>query len=195
MIGSQLGKLTGVDLEAPTTLGKVMELAGRLDEVHGPTLALGIAVTVFRFVLRWRWPLAPGSLLAVVGAAVIVAVFGLEAQGVALVGPVPSGLPTPTLPAMSVSDVTALIGSAAAITFVGYSDVALTAGAFAARNGETIDPNREFLALAPRSAAGLWRRDVRVGVTNRDPGRDARPQQAAGSASVAVIVVVVAVPG
>jgi MFS superfamily sulfate permease-like transporter len=76
-----------------------------------------------------------------------VAVFGLEAQGIAVVGPVPSGLPSVSLPALSASDVMALLGSAAAISFVGYTDVALTGRAFAARTGETIDANREFLAM------------------------------------------------
>lgn len=198
MIGSQLGTLTGVTLEADTTVGKIVELARSLDEVQPATLALGIAVTVFLFVLRWRWPLAPGALLAVVGAAVAVAVLGLEEQGIAVVGPVPSGLPTPALPALGWSDITALIGSAAAITFVGYSDVALTGRAFAARNGETIDPNRELLAMgAANVAAGLTGGFALSASGSRTAIVDAmhaRSQAAGIVAAVSVIVVVLAVP-
>jgi high affinity sulfate transporter 1 len=156
MIVSQLGTLTGVDIEADGVIAQLQELSGRMDEIQPIPLALGLGVTVFLVVLRRLAPLAPGTLIAVVGSAILVAVLGLEAQGVAVVGPVPSALPTPVLPALSVADITALVGSAAAIAFVGYTDVALTGRAFAARTGETIDANREFLALgAANVAAGF----------------------------------------
>lgn len=156
MIVSQLGTITGIGVTTSGPLGRIVEIVGRLDEIQPVTLTLGGAVTVFLIVLRRLKPLAPGTLIAVVGAGLIVWALGLEAQGVAIVGPVPSGLPVPTLPAISIGDITALLGSAAAITFVAYSDVALTGRAFAARTGEQIDPNQEFLALgAANVVAGL----------------------------------------
>jgi MFS superfamily sulfate permease-like transporter len=162
-------------------------------------MALGAAVVVFLLVLRRVAPLAPGSLLAVAGAAALVAVFGLEAQGIALVGPVPTGLPAPALPAIGPSEVTALLGSAAAITFVGYSDVALTGRAFSVRNGETIDPNREFLALGVANVAtGLAGGFAITASSSRTAIVDAmhaRSQVAGLAAAVSVIVVVLAVPG
>ena len=199
MIVSQLGTLTGIELAGSGTVGKITELAGRLGEVRPPSLALGGAVVVFLFVLRWRWPLAPGSLLAVAGASAAVALLGLEAQGISLVGAVPSGLPAPSLPAIGGADVTALVGSAAAITFVGYSDVALTGRAFAARNGETIDPNREFLALgAANVAAGLTGGFALSASGSRTAIVDAmhaRSQVAGVVAALSTIVVVLLVPG
>jgi sulfate permease, SulP family len=198
MIGSQLGTLTGVTLEADTTVGRIIELARSLDGIQPATLTLGVAVTVFLFVLRWRWPLAPAALFAVVGAAVITAVLGLDAQGIEIVGSVPSGLPTPAFPALAWTDVTALVGSAAAITFVGYSDVALTGRAFAARNGETIDPNRELLAMgAANVAAGLTGGFALSASGSRTAIVDAmhaRSQAAGIVAAVSVIVVVLALP-
>jgi high affinity sulfate transporter 1 len=153
MIVSQLGTITGLKLSAETVVGRIVELAGRLDEVNPLTLALGVGVTVFLLVLRRIRPLAPGTLIAVVVSAVLVWALGLEAEGVAVVGPVPGGLPTPVIPAITVADVTALIGAAAAIAFVGYSDVALTGRAFATRTGERIDPNQELLALGAANVA------------------------------------------
>jgi high affinity sulfate transporter 1 len=153
MIVSQLGTLTGIDIEAEGVIEQVRELSGRMDEIQPITLVLGLGVTGFLLILQRLAPLAPGTLLAVIGSAILVAALGLEAQGVAVVGPVPSSLPSPMLPAMSITDITALVGSAAAIAFVGYTDVALTGRAFAARTGETIDANREFLALGAANVA------------------------------------------
>lgn len=199
MIVSQLGTITGIHIEAEGSIGKVVELAGRLDEVEPVTLAIGASVTVFLLVLRRLAPLAPGTLIAVIGAAAVVAIFGLEAQGVAVVGPVPSQLPTPGLPALGLSDVTALVGSAAAIAFVGYTDVALTGRAFAARTGETIDANREFLALgAANLASGLTGGFALSASGSRTAIIDAmraRSQVTGLVAAASVIVVVLLVPG
>src|SRR6478609_5022883 len=143
--------------------------------------------------------LAPGTLIAMVGAGAIVAIFGLEAQGVPVVGPVPNELPTPGLPALTVSDITALIGSAAAIAFVSYTNVALTGRAFSARTGETIDANREFLALgAANVAAGLTGGFAISGSGSRTAIIDAmraHSQVTGLVAAASVVVVVLLVPG
>lgn len=199
MIFSQLGTITGVALTARDSLGRVGELAGRLGEIQAMTLVLGTAVVAFLLILRQVAPLAPGTLFAVVGAAAIVAAFGLQAHGVVLVGAVPSGLPAVSLPGIQVADVTALIGSAAAIAFVAYTDVALTGRAFAARSGETIDPNREFLALgAANVAAGLTGGFALSASGSRTAIIDAmrgRSQVAGVVAAVSVVVVVLVLPG
>jgi len=194
MIVSQLGTITGIRLTSDGPISRIVELAGRLDETQMLALALGGGVAVFLLVLRRLKPLAPGTLIAVVGAGLIVWAFGLQTQGVAVVGPVPSGLPVPTLPAIGIGDVLALLGAAAAITFVGYSDVALTGRAFAARTGEQIDPNREFLAMGVANvAAGLTGGYALSASGSRTAIIDAMRAntQVVGLVSAAAIVVVV----
>ena len=199
MIASQLGTIAGVRLAADGSIGKAVEMAGRLGEVQPLTLAIGGGVALFLVVLRRLKPLAPGTLIAVAAAGVIVWVLGLEAQGVAVVGPVPGGLPGLSLPSIGPSDVTALLGSAAAITFVGYSDVALTGRAFAARTGEAIDPNREFLALGVANlGSGLTGGYALSASSSRTAIIDAmgaRSQLAGLVAAASVVFVVLAVPG
>jgi SulP family sulfate permease len=199
MIGSQLGTITGVALAGQTTPDKVAELVGRLGEIRPVTLALGVIVVVFLVVLHRLKPLAPGTLLAVLGAAAAVLVFGLEGQDVTLVGAVPGGLPLPALPGLQLGDITALAGSAAAITFVSYTDVALTGRAFAARTGEEIDANREFLALGVANvAAGLTGGFALSASGSRTAIIDAmraRTQVAGLVAAAAVLVVVLVTPG
>ena len=199
MIGSQLGTVSGVALAAQTPLGRVGELVLRLDEVQPVPLALAAGVTVFLLVLRRLAPLAPGSLIAVVGASAITAVLGLEAHGVSLIGAVPGALPSVSLPPVSSADVTALAGSAAAIAFVAYTEMVLAGRAFADRNGETIDPNREFLALgAANVAAGLTGGFATSASSSRTAIIDSvggRSQVTGLVAAAAVAVVVLVVPG
>ena len=199
MIVSQLGTISGIKLVATSPIGRVVELIGRLDEVQLLTLAVGLGVTVFLLVLRRLQPLAPGTLIAVVGAGFVVWAFGLEAHGITVVGPVPGGLPVPTLPAIALGDVTGLLGSAAAITFVAYSDVALTGRAFAARTGEQIDPNQEFLALGIANVAsgltGGYALSASGSRTAIIDAMRAHTQVAGLVAAAAVMFVVLAVPG
>ena len=199
MVASQLGTIFGVTLGATDSLGRIGELAKRLDEIQPLSAILGGGVVAFLLILRRIAPLAPGTLLAVIGAGAIVAVFGLEARGVTLVGAVPGGLPAPALPALRVADLTALAGSAGAVAFVAYTQVSLTGRAFAGRNGETIDTNREFLALgAANVAAGLTGGFVVSTSSSRTAILDvmrARSQVAGIVSALAVIVVVLAVPG
>ncbi len=103
------------------------------------------------------------------------------------------------LPAIGAGDVTALLGPAAAIAFVGYTDVALTGRAFAAHTGETIDPNREFLAMGVANVgSGLTGGFALSASGSRTAIIDtmrARSQVAGLVAALSVVVVVLAVPG
>jgi sulfate permease, SulP family len=198
MIASQLGTLTGVALAADDAPGRALEVARRLGEVQAAPLALGLGVVTFLLVLRRLAPLAPGTLLAVVGTAVLAWALGPGA-GLGVVGAVPGGLPALGLPAISPADTWVLAGSAIAIAFVAYTDVVLTGRAFARRHGDKIDANREFLALGSANlAAGLAggfplsASGSRTAIVDAVGGRS----QATGLvASGAVVVVVLVLPG
>ena len=199
MILGQLGAMTGVELSATSNLGRAIELAGRLDEVQPLVLAISLSVIAFLLLLRRFAPLAPGTLIAVIVTGVVVAVLGLQARGVVVVGSVPSGLPSVSLPPLTASDITALLGSAAAVAFVAYSEVALTGRAFAGRTGEDIDPNQEFLALGVANvAAGLTGGFALSASGSRSAILDAmraRTQVAGLVAATSVVVIVLATPG
>lgn len=147
LLSSQIAGFTGVPIEAERLFPRFRELAGSLDQVHLGTTAVGAATLALILVLRRSAPTAPGALIGVVAATVVVAVFGLDGHGIALVGDIPTGLPVPGLPDVSVGDVGHLLPVAAGIALVGYSDNVLTARSVAARHGYRIDANQELLAL------------------------------------------------
>jgi high affinity sulfate transporter 1 len=199
MILGQLGSLTGVNLTAASNLGKAIELATRLDEVKPIVLALSLSVVVGLVLLRRVAPLAPGTLIAVIVGGLVVLAFHLDQQGVSLVGPVPSGLPSVALPSVSFADIETLLGAAAAVSFVAYSEVALTGRAFAARTGEEIDANQEFLALGLANlASGLTGGFALSASGSRSAILDAmraRTQLAGLVAAASVVVIVLLAPG
>ncbi len=148
MISGQIGKISGMDLEAESLLGELLELAGRRGEIHLPTLLLAFGVLAFLLLIQRRFPTAPGPLLAVLLAVAAVSLFDLDRIGVAVIGKIPAGLPSFVLPRGIAPDkLKYLISTAVGIALVGYSDNVLTARAFAGRGGYRIDANQELLAL------------------------------------------------
>ena len=147
MIGGQLGKMGKIEIETNAFFGQVSEFIGKLQSAHSPTLILGILVLVFLFAFESRFPNLPIPLIAVLLSTLAVAIFNLDARGVAVVGEIPAGLPHVDIPRVSVQDLSSLLASAVGISIVGYSDNVLTARAFANRNNYKIDANQELLAL------------------------------------------------
>ncbi|MFD3554413.1 SulP family inorganic anion transporter [Streptomyces goshikiensis] len=147
MIVDQLPRLTGVRATGSGFFSQLYTFALNVSHVHWPTVVLAAAVLVLLLVAPRHWRLVPRPLLALVVATAAVATFGWdERYGIAVIGSVPSGLPVPALP--SLGDLTQLVIPALGVLLVGYSDVILTARAFADRSDPLpLDPNRELLAL------------------------------------------------
>ena len=155
MIAGQLGRLTGVRVNGETFIPQVVSFAGGLAQVNPGDVGIAAAVLVFLFTAQSRWPRLPGPLAAVLLSTGVCAIFGLGRHGVALVGQIPAGLPTPGLPKVHLSDVRELILPALGVLLVAFSDDVLTARAFE-RGGENIDANQELLALGVSNVgAGL----------------------------------------
>jgi SulP family sulfate permease len=153
MVSSQLGKLTGIPVDENSFVDEVGFVATHLNEVHGPTLVLAVVLLVFLLVGSRLFPRAPVPLFGMLAAAGAVALFELDDHGIAVVGDIPAGLPTPLLPNVTGGDVASLLLPAVGVAIVAYSDNVLTARAFATRNSYEIDSNQELLALGAANVA------------------------------------------
>jgi sulfate permease, SulP family len=147
MIASQLGKVSGVDVEGEEFLDQVRSFIAGLGEVHWPTVVLAAAVLVVLLVLAWLTPRIPGPLIAILAAALVVSVFSLDRNGIKVVGDIPSGLPTPGFTAIPLADLMAMVIPVAGVAIVAFSDNVLTARTFAVRHGYDLDANAELRAL------------------------------------------------
>ena len=101
MVAGQLGRITGVTVTGQEFAGQLGSFARNIGQTQPGILAVAAAVLAFLLLLRWRWPAAPGPLIAVLLATAAVAAFGLSRHGIAVVGPIPAGLPVPRLPALT----------------------------------------------------------------------------------------------
>ena len=153
----QIGRFTGVSIEAEGLLRPVLELLGKAGSIHWPTLAVALGMFVLLQVVRITHFPVPGPILVVLLSVGLSALFDFEGRGIAIVGDIPSGLPALTLPRIDGMPLQTLALGAAAIFLVSYGAGIITARSFAAKAGASVDPNRELIGFgAANFGAGLF---------------------------------------
>jgi sulfate permease, SulP family len=155
----ELPKLTGTDVSGSNPLQELWSWFGTLDETNRPTAITGIVGLAVIFGLRRVAPRVPGALVLVIGGLLAADLLNLGHHGVALVGEVPRGLPSLTVPDGKLMwDHTATTCLAAvALVLIGFSQTAGDARAFAAKHRYQIDVDQESLAQAATNiGAGLF---------------------------------------
>lgn len=151
MIAGQLGAATGVPVAGEDFLPQIAAFASHLGDAQLATSLITVVVLAFLFVMRARWPHAPGPLLAVLLATAATAALGLQRHGVQVAGRIPGGLPAPAIPALQPATLSQLALPAFSVFIVAFSDDVVTGRAFA-RRGEQIRANRELVTLGTANA-------------------------------------------
>lgn len=166
-------------------------LAGR---TNGASLAIGVGTLGVLWLLG-RSKRLPGVLLAVAGATAIVIVLDLvQRAGVAVVGPLPQGLPAFAFPLITRDDVVPVLLGGLAVALISFADTSVLSRAFAARAGASVDTNQEMVGLgAANLAAGLFQGFPISASASRTPvavAAGARTQLAGmvGAVTVALLV-------
>jgi SulP family sulfate permease len=147
----------GIKTEGEEFFEIVFTVIEKLPQTQVPTFILGVLLVLLLVALaRWA-PRIPGALAVCAVAIVATFLFDLGSYGIALVGAVPSGVPSLTIPGVRWADLAALVPAAVAIAFLAFSDGILLAQTFAEKNGYEVRPNRELVALGSANIlAGLW---------------------------------------
>ncbi len=198
VIVSQLPKVFGFSTEAEGLLGQMAAFVRGVADGRTvvPALAIG-AVSIGIVLAGRRWaPAMPGVLVAVVMGTLAVAVFGLAGE-IAVVGPLPGGLPSFELPSVPAGDLLSLAAAALSIALVAFADTSVLSRTYAARLGDDVDPNREMVALGLANVAtGLFQGFPISSSASRTPVAEsagARTQLTGvvGAATIGVMLVVV----
>jgi len=178
IIAGQLQKLFGYHGEADEFFPKLAEFIDKFDHSHLPTLGLGLGLLVVLILLRRMAPKLPAALVVVVAGIALVAMFGLDQDGVAVLGSVPAGLPSFHVMAFEPAAYKAIFADAAGIALVSFTSGVLTAKSFARRNRYEVDANQELIAFgACNIASGLGQgfpvtgADSRTAVNNAMGGK------------------------
>lgn len=193
LVLGQLGKLVGVSSDEDGAIREALDILTSLDRADAETVVLAAASLLLLVGLARVSKRIPAALVLVVLGIAASWALDLESAGVAVTGPVPSGLPSFAVPDVSRADLGTLLAAAGAIFLVAFSDSILTARSFAARRHEVVDANQELLAHGIAQLTSGVTQGIPVGTSgSRTAVNDdmAATSQVSGLTAAAMIAVI-----
>ena len=148
----QLPKLLGIHITKQGFFLDIVSVTQHLPQTSMITLAVAAATFAVLIGMERLWPHSPAPLVAVAGGIAAAWFFGLKAMGVSLVGLIPQGLPSITLP--DVSLVASLAPGALGIALMSFTETIAAGRAFATPADPPINANRELVATGLANVGG-----------------------------------------
>ena len=152
----QLPGMLGVSAASRATLPRLLDTMRALPHARWADVAISAGVIVIVLAARRINRRIPGALVAVIVAIAVSWAAGLAARGVAVVGPVPRGLPGLELPALGLHAAGALTGAALSMFVVILAQSAATSRAYAAKYDEDFSEADDLTGLAAANAAAAF---------------------------------------
>jgi high affinity sulfate transporter 1 len=156
---SQIPKLLGFSVGTKGPMRQATAIVQQVLAGHTNlvSLAIGAGALILILLLK-RYPRIPGTLIAVVAATVLVGTLDLATHaGLAILGPLPEGLPSPSLPLVSLDDLIPVLTGGLAVALVSFADTSVLSRTYAARTHVAVDPNQEMVGLgAANLASGFF---------------------------------------
>ena len=194
----QIPDLFGLAGASGSTVHRLAFTVGHLGQTNGRALGIGVAVLAIVIAAERIDRRLPGALVALVASTILVAAFGLQGDGVVVLGSVAHGAPRFGLVGLSWSTLRSVAPIAGVVALVVVTQSAATTRAFADQGGYQVDVGRDFLGVGAGSiAAGL----VGAFPVNASPPRTAAVAaasgrtQAAGLGAAAAILLLVPAAG
>lgn len=152
IVFDQVPKLLGIHIEKSGFFRNIARIVAALPETSIPTLAVGVVMIVILVGLHRFAPKAPAPLIAVAAGIAGTALLGLSERGVSIVGNIPKGLPSLTLPDLAL--VEQLWPAALGIALMSFTETIAAGRAFAKSGEPTPQANRELFATGLANAGG-----------------------------------------
>ncbi len=154
VIVSQLPAFLGFSIRSQSPSGDAVAIVSGVlgGQVNPIALLFGLGSLGLIVVTARGGARIPGVLVAVVLAAVLTVVFGLQ-DVVRVVGALPQGLPAPALGGLVWADVVVLAIPSLGIALIAFADTAVLSRTFAARRGENVDGSQEMAAIGVSNIA------------------------------------------
>ena len=149
---SQLSKILGISVAKEPFFRSILSLIRGLGDLHRPTLFLGLVTLAILIFLPRLVPRLSAPLVAVAVGIAVSVIFDLGAQGVKLVGEVPPGLPSFSLPDLTL--VWTLMPAALGIALMSFTESIAAARAFQKHGEQPAEANQELLALGMANIGG-----------------------------------------
>jgi high affinity sulfate transporter 1 len=182
---AMLGQMLGVAVDSHSTLGQLRQAAAGLPHLHPLTLGISLFVVAVILFGRRLVPRFPVPLLIVVGMIAASYWLDLASKGVAVIGPVPGGLPALRWPDVTWRETLDLVPVAASCFVMIIAQSAATSRVYGIKHHERVDENADILGIAAANAGAAL---TGAFVVNGSPTQTAMADGAGARSQVAQLV-------
>jgi high affinity sulfate transporter 1 len=135
---------------------EVIALIQSIPHANWYSLAIGVGTfAIVRLIKRYT-PKVPGPLVALILMTVIVAVFGLGGKGISVLGTIPSGLPTLTVPNVPLADYLRLFPASMAVVAITLAEGLLLVRAYDRKYGVKSDGGQVLFAYGVANVSAAF---------------------------------------
>lgn len=155
---SQFPTLFGITVNEPDILARFTGTLKGLFNGEGQwiTFLIGLGSLAILLGLR-KYKQIPSTLIAVALATLVTALFSLETYGVQIIGSIPRGIPLPSIPWISFSDLVPVVLGGVTAAILSFAETSILSRSYAARLGDKVDPDQEMIGLGVSNlASGLF---------------------------------------
>jgi len=154
---SQLKHLLGIKVEGERFIELVQQIFSKIHEFHNISLIIGIAsISMLVAIRKWNKKF-PGALIVVISGILAVYFNQWHLEGVKIVGKIPEGLPSFSLPQLNLDNLQNLLPTALTIALVGFMESIAVAKAMHLRHKSYhLDADQELRALGIANIAGAF---------------------------------------
>jgi high affinity sulfate transporter 1 len=157
IIVGELPKLFGIESTSGDFYTKLFYLLGNLDATNLYTLGLGLLLASLLGWFGRKYPRLPSPLMVVIVSIVIMSLTNLQDRGVDIVGEIPAGLPSLSVPKVEYTDITALVPLAFSLWIITFLDGTSVGKIFENKYEYKVDKDQELVAYGSSNiAAGLF---------------------------------------
>ncbi len=153
IVVSQLPDMLGLPAESGHVLDRLGELIRNLDHISWLCVAVSVTSLVALFIGARLTPKIPGILVVVIAAIFIVAILNLRNHGLAVLGPLPKGLPPLHFPHITLTTIREALPTALAVALIALAQTAATSRSAGVAGNFEINIRRDFGAVGASNVA------------------------------------------
>ena len=154
---SQLKHFFGVNIPAGEsfihTWLDLFELIGDANLYATAIAVTSLFVGLLFSIFKPRWP---GLLFAMIAGSLLALLMGADTHNIKLVGEIPSNLPSPSLPDLSLATIKQLGSGALAVALLGLVEAVSIARSVSLKSGQHINGNQEFIGQGLANVIGSF---------------------------------------
>ena len=155
---SQIKHLLGITIANSNQLfGLLKNVIHKLHEINYIAVLLGIVAVVLIRVMKKINPKIPGALVVVVFGIMVAYFLNLESYGLRIVGRVPDGLPSMSLPTLDTGKLSELFPIALTLALIAFMEAISVSKALEEKQEDyEVDANQELIALGTANILGSF---------------------------------------